>query len=384
MVGGGSGGHITPVLAVAKEIKARRPEAHLVYVIGKGDQLADIPKNDENIDEVVLVRAGKFRRYHGAGVKQLLDVPTLLKNIRDFFFVLAGTWQSYWLLRKYKPEVIFIKGGFVSVPVGLAAAARHVAFITHDSDAVPGLANRLISRWAALHTVAQPKELYKYPEEKILEVGVPVSADYHPVTAQQQQGWRKELGLAADSQVVMLTGGGNGAKLLNDALIGIAPRLLAEYPKLHLLHIVGRSHEQAAHEQYDISLGEDTRNVTVKGFVKDLYRYSGCADLIITRAGANSLADFAIQQKACIVIPNPHLTGGHQIKNAEALEQRGAIRIVREADLEHNDDVLLKAVCELLEAPKRRQALAKNLHALYKANSAQLIVDVLLKQIEQR
>src|SRR5215471_5576967 len=105
--GGGSGGHITPILAVASELKKLRSGLHLVYVGQKGDTLADIPAAHPAIDEVFMVRAGKFRRYSGEGWRQLFDVATQAKNIRDAFRVLVGIWQSYRLMRKLRPAIIF-------------------------------------------------------------------------------------------------------------------------------------------------------------------------------------------------------------------------------------------------------------------------------------
>src|SRR5579883_1409738 len=122
LTGGGSGGHITPILAVAEAIKRGQPDIRLVYVGFIGDKLADIPKQSPYIDEVRQVRAGKFRRYHGQGWRQWFDIPTDLKNLRDAWFTLLGTWQSYRLLGKLKADAILMRGGFVGVPVGLAAA----------------------------------------------------------------------------------------------------------------------------------------------------------------------------------------------------------------------------------------------------------------------
>src|ERR1035438_5722090 len=137
LTGGGSGGHITPLLAVAHELKQLQPEVHLVYIGQRGDSLSDIPANHSDIDQVFSVRSGKFRRYSGEGLKQVVDIPTILKNFRDVGRVSKGYFESHRLLKKIKPDVIFIKGGSSGVPVGLAAASLHIPFVIHDSDAVP-------------------------------------------------------------------------------------------------------------------------------------------------------------------------------------------------------------------------------------------------------
>jgi UDP-N-acetylglucosamine--N-acetylmuramyl-(pentapeptide) pyrophosphoryl-undecaprenol N-acetylglucosamine transferase len=383
VTGGGSGGHITPILAVAAELKKLQPDIRIVYVGQRGDGLADIPAQDSNIDEAYSVRAGKFRRYHGEGLKQLLDVPTMLKNLRDAFYVLIGIWQSFWLLGKLKPEVIFVKGGFVGVPVGLAAAVRHIPFITHDSDALPGLANRIIARWATLHAVALPKEVYSYPLAKTVTVGVPVQDKYVPLNTKAVQQHRRDLGLAPHAKVVLITGGGLGAQRLNEAVATILPDVLDAFPDLTVIQTVGRMHQGAIQRTYEqqLSPGQKSR-VVVKGYVSDLYRYSGAADVIITRAGATAIAEFAVQGKACILVPNPILTGGHQLKNAQVLADKGAVVVVPEADLKKNAEKLKSALTDLLADPLKQAELGHQLAAFARPGAAKELAVLLLEQAQ--
>lgn len=171
MTGGGSGGHITPILAVAHELKKLAPDTHIIYIGQQGDTFGTVVAEHELIDEVHTIAAGKFRRYHSEGLKQLLDLKTMWLNLRDGFRVVKGLVQSYRLLGDLKPDMVFCKGGFVGVPVGLSAALRHIPYVTHDSDAIPGLANRVIAKWAALHAVALDPSLYPYPVERTVNVG---------------------------------------------------------------------------------------------------------------------------------------------------------------------------------------------------------------------
>ena len=384
VTGGGSGGHITPILAVAAELKKLQPDIRIVYISQKGDGLADVPVQDQNIDEVYSISAGKFRRYHGEGLKQLLDLPTVFKNIRDSFRVLMGLWQSFWLLRRLKPEVIFIKGGFVGVPVGLAAAMRHMPFVTHDSDAIPGLANRIIARWAKVHAVALPKEVYVYPASTTVTVGVPVHHNYQPITDVKKLALRQTLGLGSYEQIILLTGGGLGAQRLNEAFAAILPDLLEEFPKLAVVELVGRAHEAVIKSHYDHQLTPTQKErVRVKGYVSDLYNYSGAADVIITRAGATTLAEFAVQGKACIVVPNPQLTGGHQTKNAHYLAEQGAVEVVEEDTLKSNPGQLKEAVTTLLKDKDKQDALGERLTKFAHPAAAKELAMVLLEQAEQ-
>ena len=382
MTGGGSGGHITPLLAVAHELKKLNPDVKLVYIGQRGDSLSDIPEHSPDIDEVYTVQAGKFRRYHSESfIKQLFDIPTLLKNSRDFWRALVGLNQAKMLLKRIKPDVVFIKGGYVGVPVGLAAASQHIKFITHDSDAVPGLANRIIARWASVHAVALPKEIYNYPTEKTYMVGVPVTSNYRLVTDDLMKKYRQELNLDKYKQVVLVTGGGLGAKRLNEAMAVCIPALLKRYKDLAIVQASGRKHEQELINHYTSLLSEeDQKRVIIMGYIEDLYRYSGAADLIVTRAGATSIAELAIQAKACILVPNPYLTSGHQLKNAEILAKDGAIKMVTEAELTGGSN-LRSAIEELLDSAKSRSELGNQLHKFAHPDAALELAQLLLNTI---
>jgi UDP-N-acetylglucosamine--N-acetylmuramyl-(pentapeptide) pyrophosphoryl-undecaprenol N-acetylglucosamine transferase len=372
VTGAGSGGHITPIQAVAAEIKRTHPKARIVYIGQKGDKLGDIPANDPNIDQVYTVRAGKFRRYHGAGFWQLLDLRTTFKNLRDFFYVLIGTFQSWRLLKELQPDVIFIKGGFVGVPVGLAAAKLHLKYITHDSDALPGLANRIIAKWATLHAVALPAEVYNYPKSKTVTTGIPLQANFVPVTGKLIQHYRKVLDLPAKAKVLFIIGGGLGAQNVNTAVSEAVPHLLREFPDLFVIHGAGRANEAGLKEAYSKSLSEaELARLEVHGYIKDVYRHSGAADIVITRAGATNLAEFALQGKACIVIPAPFLTGGHQLKNADYLARKGAALVLDQDDLLADPHRLAKQVSELLRNPSELDSLGKGLSQFAKPHATQ-------------
>ncbi len=381
LAGGGSGGHITPALVVAEELKKLQPQSHLVFIGQTGDKLKDIPSQHASIDDVFSVRAGKFRRYHGEGIKQLFDLKTWLKNFRDFFYLFIGIWQSYFLLKKLKPAVIFIKGGYVGVPVGLAAAMQKIPYITHDSDALPGLANRIISRWADAHAVALPKEVYKYPAQKTFTVGVPISSKFRPVNQELQSSYKKRLGLKLSSKILFVTGGGMGAQRLNEAVAKASSTLLTANPNLIIIHATGPDHESSMYKVYNQQLSdpaERTRVITKGFFVGDLYINSGAADIVITRAGATNIAEFAAQHKACVIIPNPQLTGGHQLKNAQYLTDQKAAVIVRDKDLSSKPEHLITAIQELLDKPELRHQLGSQLGQFARPRAAKELAELLL------
>jgi UDP-N-acetylglucosamine--N-acetylmuramyl-(pentapeptide) pyrophosphoryl-undecaprenol N-acetylglucosamine transferase len=384
LTGGGSGGHITPLLAVAAELKQRRPDARLIYIGQKGDSFIDVPAASPNIDEVHLVRAGKFRRYHGEGWKQFLDVPTMFKNIRDTVYVLIGTWQSRRFLKNLKPEVIFVKGGFVGVPVGLAAASLHLPYITHDSDAIPGLANRIIARWARWHAVALPKEIYAYPADKTVTTGIPLQANFVPVTAERQKTYRQEIDIPEKAKLLFIIGGGLGATRVNTAVSEAVPHVLLDHRDLYVIHVAGRANTEAVQARYNelASLAMEQGRVRVMGYIDDVYRYSGAADIIICRAGATNLAEFALQGKACIIVPNPFLTGGHQLKNAQLLADKQAVIALDEAQLLADPNRLAKQLDQLLPDTKLQAELARNFAAFAKPKATVELADLILQLAE--
>jgi UDP-N-acetylglucosamine--N-acetylmuramyl-(pentapeptide) pyrophosphoryl-undecaprenol N-acetylglucosamine transferase len=347
-----------------------------VYVGQRGDALSDIPAKDPHVDAVYSVRAGKFRRYHGEGLKQLLDLPTVVLNIRDAGYVLAGLWQSFWLLRKLKPQVVFTRGGFVSVPVALGGKLSGVPYITHDSDSIPSLANRIIGRWANLHAVALPEELYPYPRDKTVMVGVPVDGNYQLVTPQLQRQFKEATGIPADHQVVLITGGGNGARRLNQDVLDNAKYLLGRYPKLTLVHATGRAHETEVAAAYDRLLAPAERSrVVTGGFFEQFYRYSGAADVIIARGSATNLAEFALQAKACVVVPAGQLVW--TVQNSKALAARGAIVELTE-DQAEQERRLASVISELLDNSERRNDLGKQLSLFAHPQAAKQLAEILI------
>ena len=379
LTGGGSGGHITPLLAVARELKRLEPNCQIIFIGQRGDDFNKTIAKNSDIDASYAIRAGKFRRYHVHKLRQLYDFPTIAKNLRDTYRVISGILESWRLLRKLKPDIIFIKGAYVGVPVGLTAAWLHIPYVTHDSDAIPGLANRIIARWASAHAVALPKDIYKkYPAAKTHTVGVPVRSDYKYVTTAAQKQFRDKIGLSKYKQLIFITGGGLGADSMNNAVAQVSVELLKDYSQLAIVHAAGRKLERALSQQYNSILSIDKRQrVIVRDYLDDLHLYSGAADLVITRAGATSMAEFAVQGKACIVIPNPHLTAGHQIRNAHLLAEQGAVKVVNEDDLKQ-PETLKSAIATLLDSEAARQKFGDNLHKLAHPESAAELAQIIL------
>lgn len=380
LVGGGSGGHLTPLLAIAEELKRLEPNARLSYIGHRGDNLHGLVGTHANVDVGYKIFAGKFRRYHGAGWSQFFDLLTTLKNLRDGLFVVLGLLQSLALVRKLKPDVVFIKGGFVGVPVGLAARFWRVAYVTHDSDALSGLANRILSGGAAAHAVAMPKTSYSYPNNKTFEVGVPVASGYEYVTNDVMANARKKLDIPEDASVLFITGGGNGAKRLNQAVVTAAPNLFDAVSNLYILHQAGKKLESDCLQAYQKVLNEKAqRGVRVYGFTENMHWLSASANLIVSRSGATAMAEFAVQGKAVVVVPNPMLTGGHQLKNAAAFEAKKACVIVKEDELSSLGNVIVG----LLSDRSKQRALGDALNKFAKTDAAELTARLILSVVKE-
>jgi UDP-N-acetylglucosamine--N-acetylmuramyl-(pentapeptide) pyrophosphoryl-undecaprenol N-acetylglucosamine transferase len=380
LTGGGSGGHITPILAIAAALKHQDPEVKLIYIGQKGDKFAELAVKDPNVDKVYSIYAGKFRRFHGEGLKQLLDLPTLYKNIRDLFYVLIGIMQSWHLTKEIDPDIVFSRGGYVSVPVSLGAHLNQIPYITHDSDPIPSLANRMIGRWAKVHAVALPKDIYPYKQDKTVTTGIPINKLFVKVDEAKQQEYRKELSVPEQAKMLFVIGGGLGSQTVNKAICEIIPHLIRQHKDLYVFHVAGNKNEDYVKGEYKHNLSEEeATRVKAFGYIENVHRYSGAADVIITRAGATNLAEFAAQGKACIVIPSPFLTGGHQLKSAEFLDNKEAAIVFNESDLTLNANKLAKAINDLLANQDMRKELSINLADFARPNATKDIADLIIK-----
>ncbi len=377
LVGGGSGGHLTPLLAVADAIKSQSPDTVVVHVGQKNENLHDVV-GGADIDESYEITAGKFRRYHGKSfLSHLFDVKTMILNFRDMFRFAGGTFQAWRLLRQVKPDSIMLKGGFVCVPVGYAARLRRIPYLTHDSDAVPGLANRMTAKHAVYNTTALPIDLYPYASSKTIQVGIPIRAEFVEIDSDSMKSAKRELGISPDSPVIFSVGGGLGAQKVNKALVAAAPELLTENENLIIIHLTGKKLYNETKQMYSEKLSEEQmKSIEIIDFTAELFKYSAAADVVLTRAGATNIAEFALQAKPCVVIPAPQLTGGQQLHNAKVLKDIDAAVIVNEDDL----GALSRALSQLLKAPAgEREALGRKLHSLSVHDSADKLATLLLE-----
>ena len=380
VTGGGTAGHVTPLLAVASELKHQHPRAEIRYIGNVGDKFAHLADESDSIDGSWRILAGKFRRFHGVSkLVYVKDLRIVLRNIRDFFYFIIGFIQSIWLFIWWRPNVVFVKGGFVGLPVGLAAALLRIPIVTHDSDTLPGLTNRVLARFATVTAVAMPESFYSYPKHKLRHTGLPLRAEYSLVTAEQQTQAKQQLGIPGDAFVTVVVGGSLGAVRLNDAVMAIAEQYLAQSEQNWLVHLSG-AHQAAAVQDFYKSLPpEMAKRCLTWAFREDLYAVTAAADVIISRAGS-SIHELSVQQKAVILVPNPVLTGGHQTVNARAIASMQAAAVVTEKELsETQAQVLFDVLLVLRQSSQARAELAAALGQLAVPNATSKIVSVIVE-----
>ncbi len=376
LCGGGTGGHITPILAIAHEIKKNNPNAHIIYVGEHGGRFGHLVKNLTSIDEVKTVYAGKLRRYHNESwIIRILDVKTNLLNLRDLFYVLIGFFQSLSLLRQTKPDIIFLKGGFVGLPLGLAAAFKKKPYITHDSDSIPSLTNKIVGKWAVFNATGTESGLYSYPKHKMQFVGIPVGPEFEEITKAIKIRDRADINISENAKLLVITGGSLGAVRLNQSVVAIIERLFEQINDLYVVHQVGKGNT-------GIYKNFTHPHLKIEEFIANLYKYTGAADSVITRSGANTVAELAVQGKAIIIVPNPELTGGHQTKNAAQLASKDAAVVISEKELIENPDTLLVKVSDLLNNKVKQIKLGENLRKEAVPDSAYRIAMLLLSLVK--
>ena len=343
LTGGGTAGHVTPHFALLKGIKERGWD--VFYVGSKG---LEKPLVEAQGIPFYEVSAGKLRRY--LSVENLLDV----------FRIVIGLFQAVKILSKKKPQVIFSKGGFVAVPVAMAAWILRIPVVSHESDLTPGLANKLIAPFAK-------KILFTFPETKkflpdtSVRVGTPVRAEL--LTGNAKAG----LGLCGFSPeenlpTILVMGGSQGAQRINEALLVILPWLLE---KARVIHLTGKGKQLAfRHSRYKAFEFVSTE-------LSDLYALS---DYVVSRAGANSIFEILALRKPMLLIPLEIASRGDQVLNAQSFEKDGWAKVLREQNLD--PESLKEAILNLLESGNKIRTSQQSYNA---GNVPEEILSILSK-----
>ena len=323
---------------------------------------------------ISVVVSGKLRRYHHLSVREHLLIPSVvIPNIIDMFKVLFGVLQAIVKLLLWRPDVVFAKGGYVCLPVGFAARLLRIPLVIHDSDAHPGLTNRLLAPHATYIATGAPLEHYPYPLDKTSYVGIPIAEAFRPASREERRATKLAHGFSPEQPLVVVTGGGLGAKRINDA---IAQKVDEITTKSSLLLISG----VGQYDELRARMGEDTEAWQLKDFVSEgMAELLAAADVVVARAGATSILELAAVGAPTILVPNARLTGGHQLKNAEVYETVQAVKIVDEVAIDQDGGPLLKEILALLDDEPERLRLSENFRKFAKPQAAQETAELVMK-----
>lgn len=353
--GGGTAGHVFPAIAVARALQELDADLEPVFV-GVADRL-----------EARLVPASGFRIHTIATPAiprrlspKLLRVPSALRRSVARCLEIAGEEQAV-------AAVTF--GGYVSYPVARAAAKRSLPLVIHEQNAVPGLANRLASRWADRIAVSVPGSVDRFRRpERCAVTGNPVRQEIATLDRMARRAEaRQGFGLDPDRPTLLVFGGSQGARSLNRAIVAAHPRW-GDTP-VQILHATGRAtHEATATAWARIREEHDGPRVTVVDFIESMADAYAAADLVVCRAGATSIAELTAQGIPSVLVPYPHATADHQTENARALERAGGAVVIPDGDLDA--DALLDACRPLLREPEQLQHVADAARAFGRLDAA--------------
>ena len=406
-MGGGSGGHITPAVAVIREILNLRPRTQIEFwtdfkyyknvtklttelgVSWGGEEKTVLKKRGQYI-RVRRVLAGKFHRYAGwkfVDYFKHIDITLkdlLLGNILGFLGFMGGLIMSFFRLlsKKHRPDAIFFKGGFVCLPVGLIAKLFKIPFVIHESDVVAGLANRMLMKRAkkvAFGMPLTPEILEKHPN--YVWTGIPVGSEFKSVNEVKERSLKKAFSFSPDKPLVVITGGSQGAENLNEATRQILPELL-KFTSVAL--VAGRKHYE---DMIDLKRYENWEKATLESdfrmweFNTTMHELMGATNVVVSRAGATTIAEMAALKKATILVPFERLPGGHQVKNAERLESEGAALMLKDSEMVKNPELLLEKIRTLIKNPRKCADMADKLHEGSRTDAAKRLAEIILGEV---
>lgn len=346
LTGGGTAGHVTPNIALLPGLKELGYDIHYIGSYNGIEQKLieqfGIPYHG--------ISSGKLRRYFS------------MQNFTDPFRVLKGFGEAKKLIKSLKPDVIFSKGGFVSVPVVIAGKQCHVPTIIHESDMTPGLANKLSIPSASKVCCNFPETLAHLPKEKAVLTGSPIRQEL--LTGNRKDAL-KFCGLTTDKPVILIIGGSLGSVIVNNAVRAILPKLLKDF---QVIHLCGK-------DKVDASLKDLSGYVQFEYIQDELKDLFALADIVISRAGANAICELLALHKPNLLIPlSANASRGDQILNARSFERQGFSIVLEEEELDNS--TLLDAIQKLY---REKDAYIRAMKQSKQQDSIQTILTLIQK-----
>lgn len=369
--GGGTAGHIFPIIAIVREIKKIYQKKDLkIFYLGPEDEFGSILLSQEGI-KTKRILAGKIRRY--------LTFKSFFLNIFDIFFrIPIGFIQSFFWIFFLAPDLIFSKGGYGSIPVVFSSSILQVPIFLQESDIAPGLANRVADRFALEVFVSFPVEKTEYfPKYKMISVGNPIRKE---ILKGSKEKAKELFKLTGEKPVVLILGGSQGAQSINDMLLLILPEVLREF---ELLHQCGkRNFKNVQAEARVMTSKEFEKYYHVFPFFKEVelkHAYQA-ADIIISRAGSGSIFEIAAMGKPSILIPLPGSAQNHQVKNAYAYSKSGAALIFEEP-VGLSPHFFLERLRYLISRPRLMGKMSNKAKEFSKPQAASIIANYIIEYL---
>jgi UDP-N-acetylglucosamine--N-acetylmuramyl-(pentapeptide) pyrophosphoryl-undecaprenol N-acetylglucosamine transferase len=353
---GGTGGHIYPGIAVAKEITRRDPKSAVRFVgTARGLETRLVPQAGFElslIESKGLKNVGVVARVRGLAV-----LPKSFLAARR-------------LIEEFRPDVVVGAGGYVSGPVVLTAALMKLPTMVMESNALPGWTNRRLARFVDKAAVSFAAALPFFHGKGVV-TGNPVRHEFSEIPGKQRDSSRFS---------VLVFGGSQGAHAINEAMVAALPELEEFHSVLHVTHQTGQVDYESVRESYLKAGWSD--NADVRRYIDDMVACFASADLVICRAGATTTAELIAAGKAAIMIPFPLAADDHQRKNAEALETAGAVRMILQTDL--TAAVLAAEIAALIHEPKKLTEMEEASRSLARGDAAATTVDLIEELVERK
>lgn len=353
--GGGTGGHIFPALSIADEIKRREPGAEILFV------------GADNRMEMERVPAAGYKIV-GLPVQGLKRALTL-KNIKVVFDFLKSRRMAKSIIKDFKPHVAIGVGGYASAPVLKAASGMHIPCLLQEQNSYAGVTNKLLSKKADTICVAYENMGKYFPNEKIINLGNPVRNIQISTVLKKEA--REHFHIKTDNPVLFIMGGSLGARTLNNAMVK-SLEMLAD-KNIEVLWQTGKYYYNTLQKELE---GKLPGNIQMLDFVTRMDLAYNVSDLLISRAGALSLSEICLVGKPSVLVPSPNVAEDHQTKNAMALVEQEAARMVKDMDAEEK---LIPEALSLIQDGASLVKLADNAKKLAKPNATKDIVDQVFK-----
>lgn len=366
ITGGGTGGHIYPALAVMRSIRARASENPEIIYIGSGSDLErDIVKE---ADRSYIVFSGKYRRYFS------------FQNILAPFFVCIGVVQCLRILFKELPDAVFSKGGFVAFPVVLAAWMYRIPILTHETDAIPGTANRIMARFCDKVAISYRRAGEFFIRRTVVPTGIPVRETLiggDPVEA------RRYFHLTESLPTVLVLGGSQGSQSINQTFSRVVDDVL-EFAQV--IHQTGKDHFEGIKtmvaKMAGVKAGAGRYHIFPFLDEGEMHLALGVADLVISRAGGTAIAELAANKKVAILIPLESSANDHQRMNAYSVAEIGGAMVLEEPNL--SEHVFLEKIRYLLTDEGVRGRVRERIVQFYNPKAAEIIADEVLALAMQK